>query len=189
MFAAFAFSAAAQPKATVKLTLVDTLTREPASYAAVVLYPESDTTALHYALAGLDGKAQFEKISYGQYILKAELMGYETLKRTVNVNKANVNLGTMALKEDFQMLEGATISAVGNAITIKQDTIEYTASSFKVKDNAVLIDLLRKLQGIHFPGALPENHREELRIREILFPGCQQLFPRPFLRLHSFHFA
>ncbi len=146
--AALAISAAAQPKATVKLTLVDTLTREPASYAAVVLYPESDTTALHYALAGLDGKAQFEKISYGQYILKAELMGYETLKRTVNVNKANVNLGTMALKEDFQMLEGATISAVGNAITIKQDTIEYTASSFKVKDNAVLIDLLRKLPGI-----------------------------------------
>ena len=148
MCAAFAFSAAAQPKATVKLTLVDTLTREPASYAAVILYPESDTTDQHYALAGLDGKAQFDKISYGKYILKAELMGYETLKHNVNVNKGNVNLGTIAMKEDFQMLQGATISAVGNAITIKQDTIEYTASSFKVKDNAVLIDLLRKLPGI-----------------------------------------
>ena len=146
--AALTLSAAAQPKATVKLALIDTLTGEAASYAAVVLYPENDTTAMHYALAGLDGKAQFEKISYGKYILKAELMGYETLKRNVNVNKSNVNLGTMAMKEDFQMLEGATISAVGNAITIRQDTIEYTASSFKVKDNAVLIDLLRKLPGI-----------------------------------------
>lgn len=148
MFAAFALSAAAQPKATVRLALVDTITREPAAYAAVMLYPEGDTTAQYYALAGLDGKARFERVGYGKYTLKAELMGYEDLVRKITVDKGNINLGTVALKEDFQMLQGATISAVGNAITIKQDTIEYTATSFKVKDNAVLIDLLKKLPGI-----------------------------------------
>ena len=148
MCAAFAFSAAAQPKATVKVALVDTLTREPAAYAAVILVSETDTTIQHYALAGLDGKAKFERIGYGKYTLRAELMGYENLSRPVTIDKSNVNLGTIALKEDFQMLQGATISAVGNAITIKQDTIEYTASSFKVKDNAVLADLLKKLPGI-----------------------------------------
>ena len=147
-FLAPSIEASAQPKATVKLTLVDTLTREPASYAAVMLLPAGDTVAEYYALAGLDGKASFEKVKYGNYTLKAELMGYETLQRPLEVSKNNINLGTIALKEDFEMLQGATISAVGNAITIKQDTIEYTASSFKVKDNAVLIDLLRKLPGI-----------------------------------------
>ncbi|MBR5034684.1 MAG: outer membrane beta-barrel protein [Bacteroidales bacterium] len=146
--AALAISALAQPKATIKLALVDTISREPASYAAVMLYPEGDTVAQHYALAGLDGTAKFEKVAYGKYKLRAELMGFEALERNINVDKSNINLGTMAMKEDFEMLQGATISAVGNAITIKQDTIEYTASSFKVKDNAVLIDLLRKLPGI-----------------------------------------
>ena len=141
-------NAAAQSKATVKLALVDTITREPVSYAAVMLVQESDTTAVHYALAGLDGTAIFEKIDFGNYILKAEMMGYENLRRKISVQKRNVDLGEVSLKDDFQMLEGATISAVGNAITIKQDTIEYNASSFKVKDNAVLIDLLRKLPGI-----------------------------------------
>ena len=145
---ATSFTAAAQRKATVKLTLLDTLTREPASYAAVMLMPKGDTVAKYYALAGLDGKAVFEKVDYGLYTLKAELMGFETRTREVDVNKSNINLGEMALKEDFQMLQGATVTAVGNAITIKQDTIEYNASSFKVKDNAVLIDLLRKLPGI-----------------------------------------
>ena len=145
---ATSFTAAAQRKATVKLTLLDTLTREPASYAAVMLMPKGDTVAKYYALAGLDGKAVFEKVDYGLYTLKAELMGFETRTREVDVNKSNIHLGEMALKEDFQMLQGATVTAVGNAITIKQDTIEYNASSFKVKDNAVLIDLLRKLPGI-----------------------------------------
>ncbi len=146
--AALAISALAQPKATVKLALVDTISREPASYAAVMLFPEGDTTAQYYALAGLDGTAKFEKVAYGKYKLRAELMGFENLERNITVDKSNINLGTIAMKEDFEMLQGATISAVGNAITIKQDTIEYNASSFKVKDNAVLIDLLRKLPGI-----------------------------------------
>ncbi|MBQ3660366.1 MAG: outer membrane beta-barrel protein, partial [Bacteroidales bacterium] len=145
---ATSFTAAAQRKATVKLALVDTLTREPVSYAAAMLLPQGDTVAKYYALAGMDGKAEFAKVDYGRYTLKAELMGFETLTRQIDVNKGNINLGEIAMKEDFEMLQGATISAVGNAITIKQDTIEYTASSFKVKDNAVLIDLLKKLPGI-----------------------------------------
>ena len=128
---ATSFTAAAQRKATVKLALVDTLTREPVSYAAAMLLPQGDTVAKYYALAGLDGKAEFAKVDYGRYTLKAELMGFETLTRQIDVNKGNINLGEIAMKEDFEMLQGATISAVGNAITIKQDTIEYTASSFK----------------------------------------------------------
>ena len=153
VFAAIALFAApatalAQSRGNVKLTVVDTLTREPVAYVAAMLVPEGDTTAAFYALTGLDGKATIERVTYGRYTLKAELMGYETLTRKVEVARGNVNLGTIAMKEDFELLEGATISAVGNAITIKQDTIEYTASSFKVKDNAVLIDLLKKLPGI-----------------------------------------
>lgn len=141
-------AASAQSRGSVKLTVVDTLTREPVAYVAAMLVPEGDTTAAFYALTGMDGKATIERVTYGKYTLKAELMGYETLTRKVEVARGTVNLGTIAMKEDFEMLEGATVSAVGNAITIKQDTIEYTASSFKVKDNAVLIDLLKKLPGI-----------------------------------------
>ncbi len=145
-----ASKAAAAPaqKGSVKLMLVDSLTREAASYAAVMLLADGDTLAKYYALAGLDGKATLERVEYGTYTLKAELVGYKPLSKKITLNRNTLNLGTLAMLEDYQMLQGATVSAVGSAITIKQDTIEYTASSFKVKDNAVLLDLLKKLPGI-----------------------------------------
>ena len=49
---------------------------------------------------------------------------------------------------DTKMLDAASVSAVGNSIIIKKDTIEYNASSFKTVDNDVLEDLLKKLPGV-----------------------------------------
>ncbi|MBQ2113037.1 MAG: outer membrane beta-barrel protein, partial [Bacteroidales bacterium] len=44
--------------------------------------------------------------------------------------------------------DAANVSAVGNPIIVKKDTIEYNASSFKTSDNDMLEDLLKKLPGV-----------------------------------------
>ena len=140
-------SAYAQSSFEVKLELVDSKTEEPVGYATVSLTVKGEKTAQKYVLTDGEGKAVLTKVRKGTYLLKAELMGYKNLEREVAVEK-NLNLGIIKMEEDVKVLDAASVSAVGNPIIVKKDTIEYTASSFKTSDNDMLEDLLKKLPGV-----------------------------------------
>jgi len=121
-------------------------TGEPVGFATVSVSRGSEH--LKYALSDKDGKAVIENVRSGEYTFKAEIMGFETYSSTVKVEKSDLDLGTVKLKEDRQMLDAASVSAVGNPIIIKKDTVEYNASAYKLSDNDVLEDLLKKLPGV-----------------------------------------
>ena len=151
MLAAFTFllsvTAFAQGAVTVSLKLVDSKTSEPVPFATVSLTEKGQTKALKYVLSDVNGAAQIVKVKKGTYVLKAELMGYHTYNQELSLTK-DVDLGEIKLAEDVKMLEAASVSAVGNPIVVKKDTIEYTASSFKTSDNDMLEELLKKLPGV-----------------------------------------
>ena len=140
-------SAYAQGQFTVKLRLIDEKTSEPVGYATASLTVKGENSAAKYALTDHDGKAALTKVKKGTYILKAELMGYKTHMQELNVEK-NVDLGDIKMAEDVETLDASKVSAVGNPIVIKKDTIEYNASSFKISDNDMLEELLKKLPGV-----------------------------------------
>lgn len=148
VFFSNSFNASAQGRSTVKISALDSLSREPVGYVTVMLMPKGDTVAKYYGTTDAEGKAVIEKVKPGEYTVKTDLLGYLPSMKKVRITNANEDLGNILLKEDIQLLEGASISAVGNVITIRQDTVEYNASAFKVSDNAMLIDLLKKLPGI-----------------------------------------
>ena len=52
------------------------------------------------------------------------------------------------MKVNPEYLDVATVSAIGNPIVIKKDTIEFNASSFRVGENAMLEDLIKKMPGM-----------------------------------------
>ena len=137
----------AQGSYTVRLKLVDDKTSEPVSYATTSLTVKGQTTADRYVLTDADGAASLTKVRKGTYVLKAELMGYKTYEKEIAVDK-NLDLGEVRMKEDVRVLDAASVSAVGNPIVVKKDTIEYTASSFKTSDNDMLEELLKKLPGV-----------------------------------------
>ena len=148
--AAFMFACIAsyaQNSFTVTLKLVDDKTGEAVGFATTSLTVKGEKNAAKYALTSSDGEATLSKVRKGTYILKAELMGYKTHEQELVVEKS-IDLGTIRMKEDVKVLDAASVSAVGNPIVIKKDTIEYTASSFKVSDNDMLEDLLKKLPGV-----------------------------------------
>ncbi len=129
----------------VTLQLKDATNGEAVGFATVSLVPEKGNTK--YTLSDGNGNATLEKIHNGKYTLKAEIMGYKTHQQTIEV-KADVNLGVIKLEQDTQVLDAAAVTATGNPIIIKKDTIEYNASSFKISDDNMLVDLLKKLPGI-----------------------------------------
>ena len=143
----FSVAAYAQGSFSIKLRLVDSNSAEPVAFATVSVTEKGQTKALKYVLSGDDGSAQIEKVRKGTYVLKAELMGYVTYTQEVVLTK-DLNLGDVKLDEDIKVLDAASVSAVGNPIVIKKDTVEYTASSFKTSDNDMLEELLKKLPGV-----------------------------------------
>ena len=129
----------------VTLQLQDASTGEAVGFATVSVTPEKGQHK--YTLSDAEGKASVDKLRAGKYTVKAEIMGYKPWEKEVNVN-ADLNLGIVKMETDQQVLDAASVSAVGNPIIIKKDTVEYNASSFKISDDNMLVDLLKKLPGI-----------------------------------------
>lgn len=143
----FCVSSFAQNPFTISLSLVDAKSSEPVGFATVSLTPEGASKASKFVMTDEAGKASLTTVGKGIYVVKAEMMGYKAFEQEVNVDR-NIDLGVIKLSEDVEVLDAASVSAVGNPIIVKKDTIEYAASSFKTSDNDMLEELLKKLPGV-----------------------------------------
>ena len=132
----------------VSISLTDESNGEPVAFATVSLTPKGASKASKYVLSDADGRATIEKVQKGSYTLKAELLGYRSYSSEISVSDKDLDLGKVKMSLDTQVLDAASVSAVGNPITVKKDTIEYNASSFKTTDNDMLEQLLKKLPGV-----------------------------------------
>lgn len=142
-----AVSAFAQSGSVITARLIEEQSGAPVGFATVSLTRENSDKAYKYAMSTEKGEVRLEGIRSGSYTLKAELLGYKTYTRTLAV-KGDMALGDIKMADDAEVLQAAEVSAVGNPIIIKKDTVEYNASSFKTTDNDMLEDLLKKLPGV-----------------------------------------
>ena len=132
----------------IKTTVLDSLTQEPLSYASVYVTPSKDTTITNFTLTDAKGEATLDEVPYGSYVFHVEMMGYKPFVTERFFREENVDLGTIRLQVDDHFLEAATVTAAGNPIVIKKDTVEFNASSFRVGTNAMLKDLLQRMPGM-----------------------------------------
>ena len=139
-------TAALAQSSHIRAVLKDSSNDEGVGFATVSLTKEGAKKPEKYVLSESDGKVEITGVHPGTYVLKAELLGYKDFIKTIKVPDER-ELGVIKMDPDREQLEAASVSAVGNPIIIKKDTIEYNASSFKTTDNDVLEDLLKKLPG------------------------------------------
>ena len=140
-------SAFAQAIYSVKVRALEEKTGHPVAFATASVTVKGEKEALKYTLTDDQGYATVTKLKKGSYTFRVELMGYKSYVREITIEK-NMDLGTIRMADDAIALDAAQISAVGNPIIVKKDTIEYAASSFKTSDNDMLEELLKKLPGV-----------------------------------------
>ena len=137
---------------TVKLKVVEEKTQAPIPYASVYLTAKNDTLITNFTVTDTLGVAQLKKVTLGTYNVFVELLGYKSYQKEqyfgFSWSKREVDLGTVALAEDTELLDAARITAIGNPIEIKQDTVIFNAASFQLGQNAVLEDLLKRMPGM-----------------------------------------
>mgnify|MGYP002515604354 FL=1 len=132
----------------ISAVLTDASSGDPLGFVTVSLFKDGREKPLKYALSDEKGQVTIDAVAKGTYTFKAELLGYKAYSATVKMESKAIDLGTLKMSVDTEQLDAASVSAVGNPMIVKKDTIEFNASSFKTTDNDVLEDLLKKLPGV-----------------------------------------
>ena len=157
-------SAGAQTTLTARFK--DAATGEPLAYATFSLTRKGEQKPHRYCLTTNEGKAVLDKVGQGDYEARLELLGYKPWMKEVSLRRKSLDLGEIAVEADAVTLEAAKVSAAGNAVEFKQDTIIYNAASHLIGENDVLEDLLKKLPGVEVDesGKVTVNGEEVKRI-------------------------
>lgn len=124
-------------------------TGEVLNGASIALLHTEDSTLATFAISN-KGEFVIRDVPAGGYILQASMMGYYTEYRYIEVPLAAQDILHLRLKNNDRstLMNEVVISGERIPIRVKGDTLEYNAGSYKVKPNAVVEDLLRKLPGV-----------------------------------------
>jgi hypothetical protein len=118
--------------------------------ATVLLLHAKDSSLVNFAPSDAEGKFVFKNVSPQKYLLKVSYVGFAPFTILVNAESGGDHLfiGKLILAEQSRELDEVTIEGEKAPVVIKKDTIEFNASSFKTKENAMVEDLLKKLPGV-----------------------------------------
>ena len=132
----------------IRVSVVDSLSGDPVSFASVYVIPAKDTTISNFTLTDAEGKAKLEEVPFGNYSFHIEMLGYKPFVKDQYIRERVVEMETIKLQVDENYLKAAMVTDVGNPIVVKKDTVEFNASSFQVGANAMLKDLLLRMPGM-----------------------------------------
>tara|TARA_R110002051_G_scaffold58777_3_gene107951 strand:+ start:1416 stop:4187 length:2772 start_codon:yes stop_codon:yes gene_type:complete len=154
----------------IKGKVVDLETKNPLE--ATTIFAESilDSTLITYSITDQNGDFELEgKTSLKEFNLFFSYNGYKTLKMKI-AKKAIIDLQTVQLEEQFEELKGVQVSGERVPITIKKDTLEFNADSFKTRPDATVEDVLKKLPGVEVDsnGKITVNGKE---VNQVLVNG------------------
>lgn len=136
------------------------------SQASVRLLSAKDSVRIQSAATNDNGRFNFGEVKNGKYIIEASYVGYDKIFRDVTVNGKDVAVGKISLAENALNLKAMTVTGVRPAIKVMEDTIEYTADSYKTAPNAVVEDVLKRLPGVEIgsDGSITSNGKTVSKI-------------------------
>lgn len=115
----------------------------------VMLLTTTDSSLVTFARTNESGAFSLKNVKRGTYILKISYVGFIPYDKLLATGDNAVNdLGTLKLKPIAKELFEVVVKTARAPLTIKGDTIEYNAASFKVPPGSTVEDLLRRLPGM-----------------------------------------
>lgn len=139
---------------------------EPMIQASVRLLSGRDSTVVKGVITDADGNFIFQNVKRGRYKVETSYVGYNTEITPVRVADADVKLPAIVLSESSIALKETTVVGIKTPITVKEDTVEFNAGTYKTAPNAVVEDLLKRLPGVEVDaqGKITANGKEVTKI-------------------------
>ncbi|MUV03159.1 outer membrane beta-barrel protein [Flavobacterium rakeshii] len=127
--------------------LIDSL-NYPVEGATFFLVKKKDSTLITYGITDKNGKIYLKtNVIKDSVNLTFSLLGYEDKTISYPGIRENIELNKVIFKEESYILPEMVISK-DVPIRLKNDTIEFNASSFKVREDANVEALLKELPGL-----------------------------------------
>lgn len=171
IFSLFCYSASAQNDIVIKGTVVDINTQLPLELATVYFTTVKDSTVIEYATTDKNGafSIRTKKIDKPVF-LKVNYMGYQPYFEEEKSLLENKDYGKLYLLEAANALDNVVIKSEAPPITIKKDTLEFNAASYKVRPDSNVETLLKQLPGfdVGTDGKVTVNGRE---VNQVLVNG------------------
>ncbi|SDT62589.1 Outer membrane receptor proteins, mostly Fe transport [Mucilaginibacter mallensis] len=137
----------AQNRHTITAIVTDSTGKTPLELTTVVVLKVSDSSMISYTLTDKNGAFTIRLHDNEPARLLISHAGFESMHIPLKYKNAELlNLGTIHLRE--KQLAEVNIKGELVPVVIKKDTIEFNAEAFKVRPNAVVQDLLKKLPGV-----------------------------------------
>ena len=144
LFAASIQAANAQNNRLIKGTVIDS-TKLSVIGATVKVYFGTDSSTTS---TDVNGIFIFPAVKAKQISLQISSIGYDPIRRRIILDSAStpVFLKPIVLKTSSNTLN--TVNIVGiNPVKIKEDTVEFNAAAYPVRDGAMVEDMIKKLPG------------------------------------------
>jgi hypothetical protein len=144
------FASIAQKDGIIKGTLIDTAAKQSLPGATITVLDAKDSSLVSFARSDKSGNFTIKGLDYGKYRLLVTHVGYRNINKNFIVsNEAKeIDLGYLPVSTKSDLLDEVTVVQEVPPVSVRNDTLEYNAGSFKTKPNAVVEDLLKKLPGV-----------------------------------------
>ena len=143
----------------------------PLESATVYVTSVKDSSVIDYTITAKNGTWELKTRTSGEPVnLKISYVGFADYRQQLEAITADKDFGTLALADRATTLNEVIIESEVPPIRIKKDTLEFNASSFKVRPDANVETLLKQLPGVDVDsdGTITVNGKE---VNQILVNG------------------
>jgi hypothetical protein len=135
---------------TISGTVVDTVAKTPLPYSVAMAVRLKDSMLVAFTRADVKGHFELPNLQMDtlELIVSNPKFGDQSFYIIGSPGNTTFAMGTIVLPPKNKQLKEVVIYAFKDPVYYKGDTLIYAADSFKVKPNATVEDLLKKLPGI-----------------------------------------
>lgn len=125
--------------------------KQPLEFVAIAITNPKDSILIRYTSTDKFGKFELKSVPGGKFNFNAHLVGFNMFYKSISLNEADINMGLIELQPGNE-LEEVVLNAI-SPVLIKKDTVSYNTKAFKIRNDDVVEDLLKKLPGIEVDAA------------------------------------
>lgn len=155
----------------IKGKITDKAAKTPLESATIYIESIKDSTLITYTISNKNGSFELSaRTKLKEVNLFVTYNGFQTYQQKIALDKSVIRVPDINLELASDELDAVQIVAIRAPITVKKDTLEFNADSFKARPGATVEDLIKKLPGVEIDseGKITVNGKE---VNKILVNG------------------
>lgn len=147
----FLYTSAVYAQSSLRITGIvkDKVTQQAVEMATIQLL-KADSSFISGVNTTKTGSFSLSPARTGNYLIRVTFVGYKPSYHpaVISDKKKHVSVGTISLEQNEVLLQEATVVGKAAAVEMKEDTMSFNASAFKVEQGEMLEELVKKLPGV-----------------------------------------